>query len=92
MADITYHGHATFTLTTDDGTRVVLDPWFDENPLSDVSLDEVGDVDYVLVTPGHADHFSDAIPLARKSGATLVSSPSATTSPWVPRTPPGPWR
>ncbi len=74
MARLDYHGHSTFTLTTDDGTRIVIDPWFDENPQSDVSLDEVEDVDYILCTHGHFDHFGDAIELAKRTGATLVST------------------
>jgi L-ascorbate metabolism protein UlaG (beta-lactamase superfamily) len=74
MARLHYHGHSTFTLTTDDGTRIVIDPWFDENPVSDVKADEVDDVDFILCTHGHFDHFADAIPLAKRTGATLVST------------------
>jgi len=74
MARLDFHGHATFTLTTDDGTRVVIDPWFDENPVSDVKAADVGEVDFILCTHGHFDHFADAIPLAKRTGATLVST------------------
>jgi len=74
MPELTFHGHATFTLVTGEGTRIVLDPWFRDNPVATVSLDEVGPLDYVLVTHGHADHFSDAVPLLRRTGATLISS------------------
>ncbi len=74
MAQLTYHGHSTFTLVTDDGTRLVIDPWFEDNPASDVGLAGVGEVDYVLCSHGHYDHFADAIPLAKQTGATLVST------------------
>jgi L-ascorbate metabolism protein UlaG (beta-lactamase superfamily) len=74
MATLHYHGHSTFTLVTDDGTRIVIDPWFDENPVSDVKADEIQDVDFILCTHGHFDHFADAIPLATRTGATLVST------------------
>jgi len=74
MARLHYHGHSTFTLTTDDGTRVIIDPWFDENPVSDVKADAIEDVDFILCTHGHFDHFADAIPLAMRTGATLVST------------------
>jgi len=74
MATLHYHGHSTFTLTTDDGTRIVIDPWFDENPVSDVKADQIEDVDFILCTHGHFDHFADAIPLATRTGATLVST------------------
>ena len=74
MARLHYHGHSTFTLTTDDGTRVVIDPWFDENPVSDVKAAEIQELDFILCTHGHFDHFADAIPLAKRTGATLVST------------------
>jgi len=74
MAKLHYHGHSTFTLTTDDGTRVIIDPWFDENPVSDVKSHAIEGVDFILCTHGHFDHFADAIPLAKRTGATLVST------------------
>ena len=74
MARLHYHGHSTFTLTTDDGTRIIIDPWFDENPVSDMKADQIEGVDFILCTHGHSDHFADAIPLAKRTGATLVST------------------
>ncbi|MYI47258.1 MAG: MBL fold metallo-hydrolase, partial [Gemmatimonadetes bacterium] len=74
MARLTFHGQSTFTIETDDGTRLVIDPFFDDNPVSDIRRSEVGAVDYILCTHGHFDHFVDAIPLARETGATLIST------------------
>ena len=74
MARLHYHGHSTFTLTTDDGTRVIIDPWFNESPVSDVKADDIEGADFILCTHGHFDHFADAIPLAKRTGATLVST------------------
>lgn len=74
MARLHYHGHSTFTLTTDDGTRVIIDPWFDESPVSDVKTEDIPGADFILCTHGHFDHFADAIPLAIRTGATLVST------------------
>lgn len=74
MARLHYHGHSTFTLTTDDGTRIIIDPWFNENPVSDVKADDIEGADFILCTHGHFDHFADAIPLAKRTGATLVST------------------
>ena len=73
MARLTWHGHACFTLVTDDDTRIMFDPWLDQNPAADIGTDQVQDLDYILVSHGHFDHFGDAIPLARKTGATLVA-------------------
>ncbi len=74
MAKLTFHGQSTFTLELNDGTRIVIDPWFDENPVADRTADEVGDLDYIFCTHGHFDHFADAISLAKRTGATLVST------------------
>ncbi len=74
MAKLTFHGHATFALDMDDGTRIVIDPWYDESPANDLTVADVGPVDYILCTHGHFDHFADAIPLARETGATLVAT------------------
>lgn len=74
MASLTWHGHASYTLELADGTRILLDPWFEGNPVADRTLDAVERADWIFCTHGHADHFKDAIPLARRTGATLVSS------------------
>jgi L-ascorbate metabolism protein UlaG (beta-lactamase superfamily) len=74
MATLTWHGHSTFLLETDGGQRILIDPWLDENPASDITSDEIGAVDYILVSHGHFDHFADCIKLAKKTNATVVST------------------
>jgi L-ascorbate metabolism protein UlaG (beta-lactamase superfamily) len=37
-------------------------------------VEDVEALDFILVSHGHFDHFQDAIPLARKTGATLLST------------------
>ncbi|MBH16486.1 MAG: metal-dependent hydrolase [Gemmatimonadetes bacterium] len=73
MAKLDFYGHATFGLTTEDGTRIIIDPFFVENPWTDVEVDAV-EADFVFCTHGHFDHFVDAIPLVRASGAKFVGS------------------
>ena len=74
MATLTWHGHSCFTLETDEGTRIIIDPWLDENPSADIKADDVEKLDYVLVSHGHWDHFADAIKLAKKHDATVIST------------------
>lgn len=52
----------------------MFDPWLDDNPVADIGTEQVTDLDYILATHGHYDHFDDAIPLALKTGATLVGT------------------
>jgi L-ascorbate metabolism protein UlaG (beta-lactamase superfamily) len=74
MARLTWHGHACFTLEAPTGQRIMIDPWLNENPVADIGTDGVGELDFILVSHGHFDHFADAIPLARATGATIVST------------------
>jgi L-ascorbate metabolism protein UlaG (beta-lactamase superfamily) len=74
MATLTWHGHSCFTLVTDDGTQLMFDPWLNENPKADIQTADVERLDYILVTHGHFDHFGDCLELARKTGATVIST------------------
>ena len=74
MARLTWHGHSCFTLETGDGTRIMIDPWLDENPTADIKAADVEKLDYILVSHGHFDHFADCIPLAKRTGATVIST------------------
>jgi L-ascorbate metabolism protein UlaG (beta-lactamase superfamily) len=72
-AKLTYHGHACFSLEG-AGYTIWLDPFLSGNPQADIGPDEVTRADYVLVTHGHGDHLGDAIPIARRTGATIISN------------------
>jgi L-ascorbate metabolism protein UlaG (beta-lactamase superfamily) len=74
MARLTWHGHSTFTLETDQGHRIMFDPYLDENPKSDIRVEDVDDLDYILVSHGHFDHFQDAIPWPEDRRDMLVST------------------
>ena len=73
MATLDYYGHATFGLTTDDGTRVIIDPFFGDNPWTEVDPSEV-EADFIFCTHGHFDHFTDAIAIAKNTGATFAGT------------------
>jgi L-ascorbate metabolism protein UlaG (beta-lactamase superfamily) len=72
MVTLTYFGHATFQLNTDD-TAILIDPFFKENPISPVKPDEV-EADYILVTHGHGDHLGDAVEIAQRTNALVISN------------------
>ena len=73
MAKLTFYGHAACGIETDDGTRLVIDPFFADNPLCDVPLEDIP-ADYVLLTHGHFDHVSDAVPLLERTNATVIAT------------------
>lgn len=70
---ITWHGHATFSLDI-NGTKVVVDPFFaGNNPAAKTAVDDVG-AEFILQTHGHADHIADTVPLAKRTGAKVISN------------------
>lgn len=77
---IKWFGHAAFSITTPGGKVLLIDPWLTNpsNPEAKAGNDplaSVSKVDYILLTHGHRDHVGDAVELARKTGAILISNP-----------------
>ncbi len=69
---VTWYGHATLGLDV-DGYKILVDPYFTENPAATLPADQV-QADFILVTHGHFDHIGDAVSIARRTGALVVSN------------------
>ncbi|HEV2882333.1 MAG TPA: metal-dependent hydrolase [Pyrinomonadaceae bacterium] len=75
-----WYGHSAFSITTPNGKVLLIDPWI-KNPSNPEAKDgrdplaTITKVDYILLTHGHRDHMGDAVEIARRTGAALVSNP-----------------
>ena len=72
MAQLRYYGHSCFQLLQ-NGTSLLFDPFFSNNPLNTVNPDTIA-CNYILVSHAHADHLGDTVPIAQRTGATVISS------------------
>src|SRR5208282_3180000 len=70
---ITWLGHATVLIQTAKGTNLLIDPFIAQNPKYPKEYVLPEKIDYVLLTHGHGDHISDAVPVATKHGSTIVA-------------------
>lgn len=70
---ITWLGHATVLVTTAKGTNILIDPFIAQNPKYPRDFILPPKIHYILLTHGHGDHISDAIPVAQKHDSTVVA-------------------
>ena len=69
---LTWYGHAAMLLEA-GGKRLLVDPFFDGNPAATIPADKA-EADYILISHGHGDHVGDAVAIARRTGATVISN------------------
>ena len=69
--EIRFLGHACFELIEGD-TRVLVDPFLNDNPSAAVGADEV-DPTHLFLTHGHGDHYGDIEAIAKRTGAQAVA-------------------
>ncbi len=77
---ITWLGHATFEVVSPGGTRILIDPFLKNNPSTPAAFKDLARYrpNAILVTHSHPDHASDAVEIARSSGAPVIG-----TAEWV---------
>lgn len=71
-----WYGQSAYKLTTPTGKVLLIDPWI-KNPLNktaEADLAKLNQVDLILITHGHFDHVGDAVEIAKKTNAKLVST------------------
>jgi L-ascorbate metabolism protein UlaG (beta-lactamase superfamily) len=70
---ITWLGHATVLLETARGTNILIDPFIQQNPQYPKGFVLPEKIQFILLTHGHGDHISDAVPVAGSHGSTVVA-------------------
>ena len=70
MATLTWLGHASFRLDTDDGKRLYVDPW-PGGPTFPEAEKAFERADAILVTHGHGDHAGSVAEIQQKLGCPV---------------------
>lgn len=70
---LSFYGHACFGVEV-NGKHILFDPYISPNKLAkDVDIKSIP-CDYMLITHGHEDHVADAVSIAKRTGAKVVSN------------------
>jgi len=69
---IRWFGHSGFSIQDPSGGTVLVDPWFQGNPSAPGGAESVTRAEFLLLTHDHFDHASDAVAIAKRTGALVV--------------------
>jgi L-ascorbate metabolism protein UlaG (beta-lactamase superfamily) len=69
---LTWYGHATIGLEV-AGKHILVDPFLTDNPVAAAKPESLSP-DYIWISHGHGDHTGDALAIAKRSGATVISN------------------
>lgn len=68
-----YFGHSCFSVEI-PGATLLFDPFITSNELArSIKIEDIK-ADYILISHGHFDHVHDAVDLAGRTGATVISN------------------
>jgi L-ascorbate metabolism protein UlaG (beta-lactamase superfamily) len=66
-----YFSHSAFLITADNGDKIIIDPFLDDNPKSPVKSAEV-EADYIILSHAHGDHLGDAFKIAKRCNSLFI--------------------
>ena len=70
---VIYYGHSCFSVLVGNKT-LLFDPFITGNDLAKAIDPRKIPADYILISHGHQDHMADAVDIARRTGATVISN------------------
>ena len=71
-AKLQFLGFSSFYVTASDDTRILIDPYLNDNPASPKKAGEFEKVDLVLVSHGAFDHLGDTAEIALRHGCPVI--------------------
>jgi L-ascorbate metabolism protein UlaG (beta-lactamase superfamily) len=75
MTKIQLLGHATFKVTTPENKVLIVDPWLIDNPYIPLGLEYQYNIDLMLITHGHEDHFDIRIKdIIKKTNPKIIAN------------------
>jgi len=69
---LTWYGHAAMGLQVGQ-YKLLVDPFLTGNPAASATPENVP-ADFILLSHGHGDHVGDAVAIAKRTGATIISN------------------
>ncbi|MGB9674864.1 MAG: metal-dependent hydrolase, partial [Nanopusillaceae archaeon] len=72
MVYVKWIGHACFLIKGTYG-NILIDPFIKGNPVAKYENTDLEDIDYILITHAHFDHLGDAITIAEKNNAKIIT-------------------
>lgn len=70
---IRWLGHSGFEIISEENLKIVIDPFISNNPSCQIPVEDI-QADLICLTHGHADHFGDAMEIADRNNALLISN------------------
>lgn len=72
MIHLTFLGHSGWMIQRGRFT-ILIDPFLEGNPVTKHKTSDIK-ADFIIVTHAHGDHLGDAIPIAKRTGAVIISN------------------
>ena len=70
---LTFIGHSAVYIETDT-VSALIDPFITGNPQATIAADDITKLTHIFITHGHGDHIGDAVELAKKHGALIITN------------------